>query len=86
MLNVAAGADLVASHQGGGGGMGASISAGLTVVADGSPAAGEKLRRVLTTDPGIGVLRHADAGYEDAARAASANGLEIPIEPRAGVK
>lgn len=79
MLNVAAGADLVASHQGGGGGIGASISAGLTVIADGTPAAGEKVQRVLTTDPGIGVIRHADAGYEEAREVAARHGLPIPI-------
>ena len=79
MLNVAAGADLVASHQGGGGGIGASISAGLTVVADGSKAAAEKLRLVLTTDPGIGVIRHADAGYDEAKEVASRNHLPVPL-------
>jgi urocanate hydratase len=81
MLNTAAGADLVASHQGGGGGMGASISAGLTVIADGSHAAREKLERVLTTDPGIGVLRHADAGYPEARAAAKRGGLQFPGVP-----
>ena len=78
MLNTAAGADLVASHQGGGGGMGASISAGLTVIADGSAAAREKLERVLTADPGIGVLRHADAGYPQARDAAARGRLKFP--------
>lgn len=79
MLNVAAGADLVASHQGGGGGIGASLSAGLTVIADGTQAAAEKLQRVLTTDPGIGVLRHADAGYDEARDVAQRNGLPVPL-------
>ena len=63
LLNCAGGADLVALHQGGGSGMGGSISAGLTLVIDGTGATQERIDRVLRTDPGIGVIRHADAGY-----------------------
>ncbi|MEW6031841.1 MAG: urocanate hydratase [Bacillota bacterium] len=66
LLNASAGADLVAIHQGAGSGMGGSISAGVTLIADGDPASDDRIRRVLMSDTGIGVLRHADAGYEDA--------------------
>jgi urocanate hydratase len=78
LLNTAAGATWVSVHHGGGVGIGNSIHAGLVVVADGSDDAAERLERVLTTDPGIGVLRHADAGYEDALAAAREHGLDIP--------
>jgi urocanate hydratase len=64
LLNCAGGADLVALHQGGGSGMGGSISAGFTLVIDGTRATQERIDRVLRSDPGIGVIRHADAGYE----------------------
>ena len=64
LLNCAGGADLVALHQGGGSGMGGSISAGFTLVIDGTAATQDRIGRVLRTDPGIGVIRHADAGYE----------------------
>lgn len=70
LLNASAGADLVAIHQGAGSGMGGSISAGVTLIADGDPASDDRIRRVLMSDTGIGVLRHADAGYEDAAELA----------------
>jgi urocanate hydratase len=79
LLNTAAGADLVAIHQGGGGGMGESISAGMTVVLDGSADAQARLERVLRTDPGIGVIRHADAGYEAASEAVARTGLRAPM-------
>jgi urocanate hydratase len=75
LLNVAGHADLVALHMHVGGAAG---SAGVTVVADGSDAAVERLQRVLTNDPGIGVLRHADAGYETAVETAARNGLGLP--------
>src|SRR6187551_2749570 len=75
LLNVAAGATWVSVHHGGGVGIGNSIHAGMVVVADGSDDAAERLQRVLTTDPGTGVLRHADAGYPEAAAAAEAHGL-----------
>jgi urocanate hydratase len=81
LLNTAAGATWVSVHHGGGVGIGNSIHAGMVVVADGSDDAAERLERVLTTDPGTGVLRHADAGYEDAIAAADEHGLELPLPP-----
>jgi urocanate hydratase len=81
LLNVAAGATWVSVHHGGGVGIGNSIHAGMVVVADGSDAAAERLERVLTTDPGSGVMRHADAGYEDAIAAAREHGLDLPSLP-----
>jgi urocanate hydratase len=85
LLNVAAGATWVSVHHGGGVGIGNSIHAGMVVVADGTDAAAEKLERVLTTDPGTGVMRHADAGYEEALAAAREQGLDLPsIPPAAG--
>ncbi|MGH2995338.1 MAG: urocanate hydratase, partial [Gaiellaceae bacterium] len=81
LLNTAAGATWVSVHHGGGVGIGNSLHAGMVVVADGSDDAAERLERVLTTDPGIGVLRHADAGYEEALEAAREHGLEIPSRP-----
>jgi urocanate hydratase len=84
MLNVANGADLVSIHQGGGSGMGGSISAGMTVIADGSASAEERIARCLFTDPAIGVVRHADAGYEDAGAAASRAGITMPMSGEVG--
>jgi len=84
LLNVAAGATWVSVHHGGGVGIGNSIHAGMVVLADGSAEAAERLERVLTTDPGIGVLRHVDAGYEEALAAAERHGLEPPMPPTAG--
>jgi urocanate hydratase len=84
LLNVAAGATWVSVHHGGGVGIGNSIHAGMVVVADGSLDAGERLERVLTTDPGIGVLRHVDAGYGEALAAAERHGLEPPMPPSTG--
>ncbi len=81
LLNVAAGATWVSVHHGGGVGIGNSIHAGMVVVADGSAEAGERLERVLTTDPGLGVLRHTDAGYADAVEAADRHGLAVPMPP-----
>jgi len=78
LLNVAAGATWVSVHHGGGVGIGNSIHAGMVVLADGTDAAAEKLERVLTTDPGTGVMRHADAGYEEALAAAREHGLDLP--------
>jgi urocanate hydratase len=66
-------------HHGGGVGIGNSIHAGMVVVADGSSDAAERLERVLTTDPGTGVLRHLDAGYEEARETAERFGLEPPM-------
>jgi urocanate hydratase len=82
LLNTAAGATWVSVHHGGGVGIGNSIHAGMVVVADGSDEMAERLERVLTTDPGTGVLRHADAGYPEAVEAARAGGLDVPMQPR----
>jgi urocanate hydratase len=81
LLNTAAGATWVSVHHGGGVGIGNSIHAGMVVVADGTAEAAERLERVLTTDPGTGVLRHADAGYDEAREAAETHGLELPGRP-----
>ncbi|MGI8886953.1 MAG: urocanate hydratase [Gaiellaceae bacterium] len=81
LLNVAAGATWVSVHHGGGVGIGNSIHAGMVVVADGTDAAAEKLERVLTADPGTGVMRHADAGYEEALDAARRGGMDLPSIP-----
>jgi len=79
LLNTAAGATWVSVHHGGGVGIGNSIHAGMVVVADGTDDAAERLERVLTTDPGTGVMRHLDAGYPEAAAAAEAHGLVPPM-------
>jgi urocanate hydratase len=79
LVNTAAGATWVSVHQGGGVGMGYSIHAGMVVVADGTAEAHRRLERVLTTDPGMGVLRHADAGYERAIEVARERGVRIPL-------
>jgi len=78
LVNTAAGADLVAVHNGGGVGIGYSTHAGALVVCDGTPDAEKRIGRVLTTDPGTGVVRHADAGYEDAVRFAKEHGIRMP--------
>ena len=78
LVNTAAGATWVSVHHGGGVGIGNSIHAGMVVVADGTSEAEERLERVLTTDPGTGVIRHLDAGYEDAVVAAQRHGLGFP--------
>jgi len=78
LLNTAAGATWVSVHHGGGVGIGYSIHAGQVCVADGTPLAAEKLARVLTADPGLGVARHVDAGY-DAARETATRGIRIPM-------
>ncbi|KUH35322.1 MULTISPECIES: urocanate hydratase [Streptomyces] len=79
MVNVASGASWVSLHHGGGVGMGRSIHAGQVTVADGTPLAGEKIRRVLTNDPGMGVIRHVDAGYDSAVAVADAKGVRVPM-------
>ena len=84
LLNTAAGADLVALHQGGGSGMGGSISAGMTIVIDGSDATQERLDRVMRTDPGIGVIRHADAGYASSLKVIAEDDLAAPMLQAAG--
>ena len=78
LVNTAAGAHWVSVHHGGGVGIGYSIHAGMVVVADGSENAAARLERVLTTDPGTGVMRHADAGYEEALAVASDRGIRLP--------
>jgi urocanate hydratase len=81
LVNTAAGATWVSVHHGGGVGIGNSIHAGMVVVADGTDAAAERLERVLTTDPGTGVMRHVDAGYAEAIEAARETGFEPPMPP-----
>jgi urocanate hydratase len=79
MVNTAAGATWVSFHHGGGVGIGYSLHAGMVVVADGTPRADRCLSRVLTTDPGMGVIRHADAGYDRAVEVATERGVRIPM-------
>jgi urocanate hydratase len=79
MINVAGGATWVSLHHGGGVGIGYSLHAGQVIVADGTPEAAARIERVLTTDPGMGIIRHADAGYEEAIEFAEKNGVTIPI-------
>lgn len=79
LINTASGADLVAIHNGGGVGIGYSTHAGLLVVADGTKEAEDKIERVLTTDPGMGIIRHADAGYPEAIRIAKREKVKIPM-------
>jgi urocanate hydratase len=81
LVNTAAGGDLVALHQGGGSGMGGSVSAGLTIIIDGTDRTQARLDRVLRTDPGLGVIRHADAGYAASLAAVAENGLAAPMLP-----
>jgi urocanate hydratase len=79
LVNCAAGADLIAIHNGGGVGIGYSTHAGLLVVADGTSEADEKIERVLTCDPGMGVIRHADAGYPEAVKVAKKRKIKVPM-------
>ena len=79
MINAVGGATWVSFHHGGGVGIGYSQHAGQVIVADGTPAAAKRLERVLTTDPGLGVVRHADAGYEQAIAAAKRHGIKMPM-------
>jgi urocanate hydratase len=83
LLNTASGATWVSFHHGGGVGIGRSLHAGMVAVADGTDLAAAKLERVLTNDPGLGVLRHADAGYDRAAEVADRHGLPLPMAPGA---
>ena len=83
LLNTASGASWVSFHHGGGVGIGNSLHAGQVSVADGSAAAGRRLERVLTNDPGIGVARHADAGYADAVATARRHGIRLPMAEEA---
>jgi urocanate hydratase len=84
LVNTASGASWVSVHHGGGVGIGRSIHAGQVCVADGTDLAGAKLERVLTNDPGMGVIRHADAGYPAAEQVAAERGVRIPMAPGAG--
>jgi urocanate hydratase len=79
LVNTASGASWVSVHHGGGVGIGRSIHAGQVCVADGTPLAGAKLERVLTNDPGMGVIRHVDAGYDEAAEVARDRGVRVPM-------
>jgi urocanate hydratase len=79
LVNTAAGAHWVSVHHGGGVGIGFSIHAGMVVIADGSDESAERLDRVLTSDPGTGVMRHVDAGYEEAIKTAKQKGVKIPM-------
>jgi urocanate hydratase len=78
LVNTAAGASWVSVHHGGGVGIGYSLHAGMVVVADGTDGAARRLARVLVTDPGMGVIRHVDAGYPEADRFARAHGVRVP--------
>ena len=78
-MNTASGASWVSIHHGGGVGIGRSIHAGQVSVADGTALAAEKLERVLTNDPGMGVMRHVDAGYEDAVEVSERLGVRVPM-------
>ncbi|MBS1793757.1 MAG: urocanate hydratase [Acidobacteria bacterium] len=80
MLNAVGGATWVSLHHGGGVGIGYSLHAGQVIVADGTPEAAARIERVLTTDPGMGVIRHADAGYEEAVDFAERSGVRIPMK------
>jgi urocanate hydratase len=79
LINAVSGATWVSIHHGGGVGIGYSIHAGQVIVADGTPEAAARLKRVLTTDPGMGVIRHADAGYPEAIQFAKERGVQIPM-------
>ena len=80
LLSTAGGATWVSLHHGGGVGIGNSIHAGLVIVADGTEMAAQKIERVLTNDPGMGVIRHVDAGYEAADQFARENDIRIPMQ------
>ena len=79
LINAVGGATWVSFHHGGGVGIGYSQHAGQVTVADGTPAAAKRLDRVLTTDPGLGVVRHADAGYPQAIQAAKKHKIKMPM-------
>ena len=84
LLNTASGASWVSFHHGGGVGIGNALHAGQVLVADGTSEMGERIQRVLTNDPGLGVVRHADAGYDEARETARAHGLKIPLVEASG--
>jgi urocanate hydratase len=79
LLNTASGATWVSLHHGGGTGIGYSQHAGMVIVCDGTADAATRLARVLRNDPGTGVMRHADAGYDDAVKCAREQGLDLPM-------
>jgi urocanate hydratase len=79
LVNTSAGATWISIHHGGGVGIGRSIHAGMVAVADGTDLAAQKLERVLTTDPGTGVIRHVDAGYDRAVQVATERGVRVPM-------
>ena len=79
LVNTAAGATWVSIHHGGGVGIGRSIHAGMVCVSDGTEMADQRLERVLTSDPGMGVIRHADAGYDRAVEVARERGVRVPM-------
>ena len=79
LINTAAGATWVSFHHGGGVGIGYSLHAGQVIVADGTPEAAKRLERVLTVDPGMGVVRHVDAGYDRAVEVAKERGVKVPM-------
>ncbi|MGB6850560.1 MAG: urocanate hydratase, partial [Thermoanaerobaculia bacterium] len=79
LLNAVNGATWVSVHHGGGVGIGYSLHAGMVIVADGTAEAGQRLERVLTGDPGLGVARHADAGYQEAIDNARRGGIDVPM-------
>jgi urocanate hydratase len=80
MINAVGGATWVSVHHGGGVGIGYSLHAGQVIVADGTPEAAARIERVLTSDPGMGIIRHADAGYEEAIGFAESNKIKIPMK------
>jgi len=82
LLNTAAGASWVSIHNGGGVGIGYSLHAGQVIVADGTDAMAKRIERVLTTDPGMGIIRHADAGYDEAMEFAKKTGVTVPMAER----
>jgi urocanate hydratase len=82
LVNTASGASWVSIHNGGGVGIGFSQHAGMVVVADGTDNSKRRLERVLTSDPGMGVLRHVDAGYSRAIEFAAVHGIDVPMKPK----
>jgi urocanate hydratase len=86
LLNTASGASWVSFHHGGGVGLGYSLHAGQVSVADGTDEAALRLNRVLTNDPGLGVARHVDAGYEEAAETARTKGVHVPMLGEEGTR
>ena len=86
LVNTSSGATWVSIHHGGGVGIGRSIHAGQVSVADGTELAAKKLARLLTNDPGMGVIRHVDAGYERAVEVAEERGMRIPMIPELDVR